>query len=131
MNQPIPAEAPLDDEAREKLRELGLVTLEQVASAAVAVPEHFSDLVGAEAAQRFMLYLAEVLPPPVDDGVARNFSFGARLDEPQAPRPMSDLAIRYRDQLAAQARECRSRGETDKAAELETALERWLQTQGR
>lgn len=134
MNQTIPAEAPLDDEARAKLRELGIVSLEQVAGAALAVPAQFARLVGAEAAQRFRLYLATLLPPPAhsgDDMAERSFHFGARLDEPQAPLPLNEAARRLRDQLAEEARDYRLRGEADKAAELEAVLEHWLQTRRR
>ncbi len=128
MKTLIPADAPIDDAAREKLRELGIVSLEQAAGVAAAAPHRLSELIGPDNALRFRAYVAN-LPLPIradDDATPFKFSLGARLDEPAVSSGMTAEARRFRDQLFDEAQKCRARGDFVKAVELEAELEQWV-----
>jgi hypothetical protein len=126
MAEPIPTDAPLDDNARRKLAEIGIVSIDRFASAASIAPDQLKTLIGNDAFASMVDFIDAHFP---DLKVGSHWlaekpgGLGA-LPAASAPaEPLATFDVEKRDRLFQEATRLRGLGKTDEAANVDAQID--------
>jgi hypothetical protein len=125
MNEPIPPDAPLSPGSREKLRELGIVSMAHFAAAVSSAAPHLEALIGKGDYDAMLTFIEQRFPSlDVKEPLELSpFPLGALFEGVAPIHPIPSFDVEARDRLYLEAQKLRTAGRVNEAEKIEKQIE--------